>query len=227
MTSYDILDFSCSVHTIWRISHMYLLWSPSCVLIYCSGLRIMHQKGSFCMDSVVLDVRAFGDFRFRSFILLQWFFLSRFADAFSYLVSFPKQNHIWCGSWDLMGPLLETFYNYFKDERHDSPLKILWKRISEETQRCTQCICQHHQAQEMYHSEYEWSSIGPLLDVLRSLDEERVTQHLKEINSRITRGVYDPVNDSSEVVSVMFEVLILFYQHSFQSLRIYPIRKPY
>lgn len=131
-----------------------------------------------------------------------------FADAFSYLVSFPKQNHIWCGSWDLMGPLLETFYNYFKDERHDSPLKILWKRISEETQRCTQCICQHHQAQEMYHSEYEWSSIGPLLDVLRSLDEERVTQHLKEINSRITRGVYDPVNDSSEVVSVMFEVLM-------------------
>ncbi|KAF7135616.1 hypothetical protein RHSIM_Rhsim08G0251000 [Rhododendron simsii] len=131
-----------------------------------------------------------------------------FADAFSYLVSFPKQNHIWCGSWDLMGPLLETFYNYFKDERHDSPLKILWKRISEETQRCTQCICQHHQAQEMYHSEYEWSSIGPLLDVLRSLDEERVTQHLKEINSRITKGVYDPVNDSSEVVSVMFEVLM-------------------
>ncbi|KAH7865286.1 hypothetical protein Vadar_004656 [Vaccinium darrowii] len=131
-----------------------------------------------------------------------------FADVFSYLVYIPKQNHIWCGSWDLMGPLLETFYNYYKDGRQDSPLKLLWKRISEETRRCTQCICQHHQAQEMYRSEYEWSSIGPLLDVLRSLDEERVTQHLKEINSRITKGVYDPVNDSAEVVSVMFEVLM-------------------
>ncbi|XP_057504671.1 uncharacterized protein LOC130788134 [Actinidia eriantha] len=131
-----------------------------------------------------------------------------FSDAFNYLVYLPKDNHIWCSSWDLMGPLLETFYNYFKDERLDSPLKLLWKRISEEMQRCTQCICQHHQAQEMYGSQYELSSIGPLLDVLQSLDEERVTQHLKEMNSRLLRGEYDPVHDNPDVISVMFEVLM-------------------
>ena len=105
-----------------------------------------------------------------------------------------------------MGPLLETFYNYFKDEREDSPLRCLWKRISEEMRQCVQCITQHHQAQEMYNMEYESSSISPLLDVLRSLDEERVTMHLREINIKLVRQDYDPARDNSEVVSVMYEV---------------------
>ncbi|XP_062110921.1 uncharacterized protein LOC133822564 isoform X2 [Humulus lupulus] len=133
----------------------------------------------------------------------QWF-----ADAFSYLISLPKENHIWCGSWDLMGPLLETFYNYYKDERDDSPLRRLWKRISEEMRQCVQCITQHHQAQEMYNMEYELSSISPLLDVLRSLDEERVTMHLREINAKLVREDYDPACDNYEVVSVMYEALM-------------------
>lgn len=54
--------------------------------------------------------------------------------------------------------------------------------------------------------EYESSSVRPLIVVLRSLDEERVTEHLKEINIKIARGEYDPVCDNAEVVSVMFEV---------------------
>ncbi|KAA3477941.1 Aminoacyl-tRNA synthetase, class Ic [Gossypium australe] len=124
-----------------------------------------------------------------------------FADAFS-------ENHIWCGSWDIMGPLLETFYNYFKDDRNDSPLRLLWKRISEEMRHCIQCVSQHHQAQEMYSTEYELCTIGPLLDVLRSLDEERVTQHLREINERLVRQEYDPVCDNAEVVNLMYEVLM-------------------
>lgn len=107
-----------------------------------------------------------------------------------------------------MGPLLETFFNYTKDGRDDSPLKLLWKRISEEMWQCTQCICQHHQAQEMYASEYESSSVGPLLNVLQSLDEERVTQHLQEMNLRITKGEYDLMWDHPEVVSVMVEVVM-------------------
>ncbi|OVA19261.1 putative helicase MAGATAMA 3 [Macleaya cordata] len=131
-----------------------------------------------------------------------------FSDTFNFLICLPKETHIWCGSWDLMGPLLETFYNYFKDKRDDSPLKLLWKRISQEMRQCTQCVCQHHQAQEMYTSEYELSSIGPLLKVLRSLDEERVTQHLKEINAKIAQGDYDSELHNAEVVSVMFEVLM-------------------
>ncbi|KAG7997209.1 hypothetical protein I3843_01G200700 [Carya illinoinensis] len=133
----------------------------------------------------------------------QWF-----ADAFNFLICFPKDTHIWCGSWDLMGPLLETFYNYFKDEHPDSPLKQLWKRISDEMRKCIQCISQYHQALEMYDREYELSCIIPLLDVLRTLDEQRVTQHLREINARIAREEYDPARDNAEVVSVMYEILM-------------------
>ncbi|XP_031745144.1 uncharacterized protein LOC101216410 isoform X2 [Cucumis sativus] len=131
-----------------------------------------------------------------------------FADAFTYLISLPQESHIWCGSWDIMGPLLETFYNYFKDESDDSPLRRLWKRISMEMNQCIQCVCQHHQAKDMYSSEYEMSSIGPLLDVLRRLDEERVTQYLRNINHRISQGEYDAAQDNSEVVSVVYEVLM-------------------
>ncbi|EXC33624.1 hypothetical protein L484_013821 [Morus notabilis] len=133
----------------------------------------------------------------------QWF-----TDAFTYLISLPKDHHIWCGSWDLMGPLLETFYNYFKDERDDSPLRRLWRRISEEMRQCVQCVTQHHQAQEMYNMEYELSSIGPLFDVLQSLDEERVTTHLKEINAKLVQDDYDPACGDAEVISVMYEVLM-------------------
>ncbi|CAL8130512.1 unnamed protein product [Prunus armeniaca] len=133
----------------------------------------------------------------------QWF-----ADAFKFLICLPKENHIWCGSWDIMGPLLETFYNYFKDEHSDSPLRQLWRRISEEMRQCIQCISQHYQALEMYSTEYESSSIGPLLDVLRSLDEERVTQHLIEINTKLARKEYDAACDNAEVISVMYEVLM-------------------
>ncbi|KAF8025326.1 hypothetical protein BT93_F2232 [Corymbia citriodora subsp. variegata] len=133
----------------------------------------------------------------------QWF-----VDAFNFLICLPKDTHIWCDSPDLMGPLLETFYNYFKDERQDSPLRLLWKRISEEMKTCIRCISQHHQALEMYRTEYEPSSIGPLLHVLQSLDEERVTQHLREINERMAKKDYFPAHDNAEVVSVMYEVLM-------------------
>ncbi|KAE8709137.1 hypothetical protein F3Y22_tig00110332pilonHSYRG00979 [Hibiscus syriacus] len=131
-----------------------------------------------------------------------------FADAFSVLINLPKENHIWCGSWDIMGPLLETFYNYFKDDCNDSPLRLLWNRISAEMRHCIQCVSQHHQAQEMYSMEYESCSIGPLLDVLRHLDEERVTQHLREMNERLALQKYDPVCDNVEVVNLMYEVLM-------------------
>lgn len=134
--------------------------------------------------------------------------VSRFADAFNFLIYLPKENHVWCGYWDLMGPLVETFYNYFKDESNDSPLKLLWNRISQEMRSCTLCIHQHHQAQEMYETEYEQSCIGPLLAVLRMLDEERISLHLKDLNARIARGEYDMSRDYGEVVGVMFEVRI-------------------
>ncbi|KAF8114235.1 hypothetical protein N665_0039s0003 [Sinapis alba] len=133
----------------------------------------------------------------------QWF-----TDAFTLLISLPKDTHIWCGCSDVMGPLIETFYNYFRDDREDSPLKALWKRISREMRSCAQCISQHHQTQEMYEKEYECASVGPLLVVLRKLDEQRVTMHLQEINLIIEKGTYDQDHHHAEVVSVMYEVLM-------------------
>ncbi|RVX03743.1 hypothetical protein CK203_023059 [Vitis vinifera] len=143
-------------------------------------------------------------------LLLFGLFVLRFSDAFNFLIDLPSEDHIWCGSWELMGPLLETFYNYSTDESNDSPLKLLWKRMSVEMRKCTLCISQHHQAQDMYSMEYDSSSISPLLSVLRSLDEERVGQHLKEINARLAGGEYIPERDNAEVVSVMFEVFMSF-----------------
>nr|XP_043617923.1 uncharacterized protein LOC122589673 isoform X2 [Erigeron canadensis] len=137
-----------------------------------------------------------------------------FSDAFNLLINLPPSgvgeneiaNHIWCGYSDLMGPLLETFYNYNHDS--PSPLKLLWKRISHELQHCMQCICQHHQAKHTYASEYELTSIGPLLDVLRTLDEERVTDHLKHLNTLISLGHYDPLKHNAQLITAIYEVLM-------------------
>ncbi|KAK7262042.1 hypothetical protein RIF29_28370 [Crotalaria pallida] len=151
----------------------------------------------------------------------QWF-----ADAYSFLICLPTETHIWCGFWDIMGPLLETFYNYFKDDRHDSPLRRLWKRISDEMRHCLQCISHHHQAQDMYSMEYEFSSIGPLLDVLQKLDNDRVTSHLRDINTKIAGEGYDPAaTDNTQVVNVLYEVLmfpiLLDYQPLFAEFELF------
>lgn len=134
------------------------------------------------------------------------FHFCRFSDTLKFLVSLPRETHVWCECWDLMTPLLETFNNYFGDTRHNSPLKVLWTRISRELRACTQCVFQHHQAHNTYHSEYESDAVGPLLHVLKRLDEERVTEHLREINSVVTCKDYHPDGNNVEVVSVLFEV---------------------
>ncbi|XLU25568.1 uncharacterized protein [Arachis hypogaea] len=150
----------------------------------------------------------------------QWF-----ADAYNFLICLPCESHFWCGFWDIMGPLLETFYNYFKDDRHDSPLRRLWKRISDEMKRCLQCVSQHHQAQDMYNMEYESSSIGPLLDVLHKLDNERVTLHLRDINTKLAGEEYNPACDNAEVVNLLYEVLmfpvLLDYQPLFNEFELF------
>ncbi|MQL85608.1 hypothetical protein Taro_018140 [Colocasia esculenta] len=134
--------------------------------------------------------------------------VQQFADAFNFLILLPKETHIWCGCWELMGPLLETFHDFLNDKSNESPLKLLWKRVSQELGQCTQCVCQYHQTQETYNMEYEPDTVGPLLKTLQCLDEERIVEHLKEMNARFLRREYDPEFHSSEVVSIMFEVLM-------------------
>ncbi|KAK8967609.1 putative helicase MAGATAMA 3 [Platanthera guangdongensis] len=130
-----------------------------------------------------------------------------FSDCFWFLINLPNESHIWCGYSDLMGPLLETFHNYFNDKSSDSPLKLIWKRISSELRQCMQCIFHHHHAQESYTLEYESDVVGPLLKVLCMLDEERVAEHIEKINARMKSGEYDADSYCIEVVCIMFEVL--------------------
>ncbi|GJZ35306.1 putative P-loop containing nucleoside triphosphate hydrolase [Tanacetum coccineum] len=128
---------------------------------------------------------------------------SWFTDAYNYLISLPRDgdNHIWCGSWEIMGPLLETFYHF-----HDSPpLKLLWERVSEELQECMLCICYHHQAKETYAADYDSASIAPLLSLLQTLDEERVTNQLKRFNSC---PIKDDGGDDAKLITLMYEVLM-------------------
>jgi senataxin len=73
----------------------------------------------------------------------------------------------------------------------------------------------------MYDKEYETSSIGPLLEVLRSIDEERVTQHLREINDRLKKQEYDHLRDNVDVVSLMYEVLLLLWTSVFVSVLVF------
>ncbi|CAK8535549.1 unnamed protein product [Lathyrus sativus] len=148
-----------------------------------------------------------------------------FADAYKFLIALPSENHIWCASWDIMGPLLETFYNYYKDDRQQSPLRQLWNRISNEMRHCLQCISQHHQAQDTYSMEYDSTSIAPLLDILRKLDYERVTSHLTDINAKIIGKEYDSARDNAQVVNVLYEVLmfpiLLDYQPLFTEFELF------
>lgn len=130
-----------------------------------------------------------------------------FSDCFWFLINLPNESHIWCANSDLIGPLLETFHNYFNDKSIDSPLKHIWKRISSELRQCMQCIFQHHHAQESYSLEYESDVVGPLLKVLCRLDEDRVADHIEKINARMKSGAYDADSCSVEVVCIMFEVL--------------------
>lgn len=106
-----------------------------------------------------------------------------------------------------MRPLLETFHDYFKDTNYNSPCKVIWKRISQELRHCTQCIWHHHQAHETFNAEYELDTVDPLLKILYCLDEERITEHLKEINAGLMHKEYDPQCHGDEIVSLMYEIL--------------------
>uniref|UniRef100_A0A0E0M2X1 Uncharacterized protein n=1 Tax=Oryza punctata TaxID=4537 RepID=A0A0E0M2X1_ORYPU len=129
-----------------------------------------------------------------------------FSHCFNFLGSLPKEEHIWCGYADIMGPFLETFLGYFDDQEENSPPRTIWKRISEELNVCAQCVCEHHQAQKDFDSEYR-SGVDALLKVLRLLDEERVTEHLRQMNAKAQLKECKPSCHDAEV-SIMFEVLM-------------------
>jgi hypothetical protein len=146
---------------------------------------------------------------------------SWFSDAFDFLMKAPASDHIWCHYSDLMAPLLETFHAFpfpsdsgaHTDDRpgandhtntsNDSPLVLLWARLSRELSLCTQCVCHHHQALLSYASHYHPLSVAPLL-TLSLLDEDRVSRHLCRLNA--TSAARAP--EGAEVVSLMFEVLM-------------------
>uniref|UniRef100_A0ACD5XU29 Uncharacterized protein n=1 Tax=Avena sativa TaxID=4498 RepID=A0ACD5XU29_AVESA len=130
-----------------------------------------------------------------------------FSHCFDFLESVPKEEHIWCGHADIMGPFLEMFHGYF-DEQENSLVITVWSRVSQELGMCTQCVCEHHQAQESFDTECGSGRIDPLQKVLRHLDEDRITKHLEQINAMIQSKEYDPSSHGAEVVCIMFEVMM-------------------
>lgn len=131
-----------------------------------------------------------------------------FSHCYTFLINLPKEDHIWCGYADIMSPFMETFHGFFDDEDENSSLRIMWTRVSREMGICTQCVCEHHQAQGFFNTEYQSDTVDPLLKVLRLLDEERITGHLIHINTKLQLKEYDPSCHGAEVVSIMFEVLM-------------------
>lgn len=57
--------------------------------------------------------------------------------------------------------------------------------------------------------------------MLRSIDEERVTRHLREINDRLKKQEYDHLRDNVDVVSLMYEVLLLLWTSVFVSVLVF------
>uniref|UniRef100_M8BTR5 Helicase SEN1 n=1 Tax=Aegilops tauschii TaxID=37682 RepID=M8BTR5_AEGTA len=159
---------------------------------------IMRDGAAVCRNSATRDFPTSDPGRQR---------LLTFSHCFDFLESLPKEEHIWCGYADIMGPFLEMFHGYF-DEQENSLVRTIWSRISQELGICTQCVCEHHQAQESFDIECRSGSIDPLQKVLRHLDEERVTKHLEKINAMIQLKEYDPSCHGAEVVCIMFEVLM-------------------
>ncbi|CAM6095945.1 unnamed protein product [Calypogeia fissa] len=133
----------------------------------------------------------------------QWF-----LQAFAFLRDLPDESHCWCGHKEIMQPLLEPFYGYFHETSPNTPLKVLWRRLSKEMRACTRCVVQHHKAKDFYVSEFVEEVVKPLLDIVRALDEERVAGHIKELVHKFNMDTLDPKEDSRAVISVMFEVLM-------------------
>lgn len=204
-------NMHCEVWTkrYWRIFLKMLITKISRIFSYLISKKILiiHKVVHWVCYSMFHNFFLHGTGVFLLLSLLKfWLYVwFRFTDAYNFLILLSGESHPWCGFWDIMSPFLETFFNYYKVESDDSLLKILWKKISRDMRKCTECISRHHQAQEMYKAEYESSFISPLLNTLQSLDEERVSEHLKEANSRLANGGYHNL-DNAEIVSLMFEV---------------------
>ncbi|CAI5933137.1 unnamed protein product [Closterium sp. NIES-65] len=108
-----------------------------------------------------------------------------FTDAFSFLSALPPSAHLWCRHRSLTQPLLEPFYHY-----HSGPpdtratLHALWARMAGEMRACTRCVARYHAAKRVYEEEYVEEVVGPVLDTLRRLDEERVAGELRALVGR-------------------------------------------
>ncbi|CAI7814373.1 unnamed protein product [Closterium sp. NIES-54] len=114
----------------------------------------------------------------------QWF-----TDAFAFLSSRPPSAHLWCRHRTLTQPLLEPFYHY-----HSGPpdtratLHVLWARMAGEMRACTRCVARYHAAKRVYEEEYVEEVVGPVLETLRRLDEERVAGELRALVGRAGGG---------------------------------------
>ncbi|CAI7932066.1 unnamed protein product, partial [Closterium sp. NIES-54] len=83
----------------------------------------------------------------------------------------------------------QPFYHY-----HSGPpdtratLHVLWARMAGEMRACTRCVARYHAAKRVYEEEYVEEVVGPVLETLRRLDEERVAGELRALVGRAGGG---------------------------------------
>eukprot|EP00850_Spirogloea_muscicola_P001467 SM000005S17264 [mRNA] locus=s5:1111561:1129649:+ [translate_table: standard] len=139
----------------------------------------------------------------------QWF-----HEAFEFVQELPSGRHAWCQHQELMLPLLEPFYHYDSHATTagragpESDLVLLWRRVKADLAACTRCIAAYHRGQAYYAQEFEEEVVAPLLDVLRRLDAERVSECCQSLLAKVVAKQYDPVQDGASNICLMFEVLI-------------------
>eukprot|EP00850_Spirogloea_muscicola_P007996 SM000041S15555 [mRNA] locus=s41:680126:694929:- [translate_table: standard] len=139
----------------------------------------------------------------------QWF-----HEAFEFVQELPGGRHAWCQHQELMLPLLEPFYHYdshattAESAAPESDLVQLWRRVKADLSACTRCIAAYHRGQAYYAQEFEDEVVAPLLDVLRRLDAERVSERCQSLLAKVVAKQYDPVHDGASNICLMFEVLI-------------------
>lgn len=128
-----------------------------------------------------------------------------FAHAAPFLRDLPVEEHCWCKHQRITEPFLEVFSNYTKELDPSSAVIYLWKRISKELRRCTRCIKLHHQGQAFFRDEYEADAVLHIMDVVETLDKERVVAHLKDLAVKVKDGTESADSDLSEFVCIFYE----------------------
>ncbi|GAQ88481.1 protein with P-loop containing nucleoside triphosphate hydrolase domain [Klebsormidium nitens] len=131
----------------------------------------------------------------------QWF-----LDALLFLAKAPLEQHSWCQFSDLSSLALESFYHYYSNP--NQALSLVWQRWCQELRSCDSCVHTYQRSKEELREEFDGGpATEELFSVLDRLDQERVSQQLKEIKALFEAGNYDPEQSADLIFPTIYEVL--------------------